>query len=261
VAPRAFAISDRHVFVVVDNAIHRLPLEGAASGSPITLSGAPYPKDLTAAYAGETLLIGDANGPAQILADVDGATRLSGTYTVGDGGVISLTGLYGVRQVAENGTHFAVSLPGNSNAEAHLVAPSALERNPSPCSLAGNQNLAAQLASSGDTVGWVERMPMDVFRLHTERIVDGACTEFDEFEFGRHPSTALGLIDENFAVVVDSYTVPSVDVAVLDLRTHAVVGAPVANVPVGSGHPLTFTMGPPHHAVLLSQHRPALLAF
>jgi hypothetical protein len=269
VAPRAFAVSDSHVFAVVDAGIHRLPLEGAASGTPVPLSGAPSPKELTAAYTGGTLLVGDDNGPAQALADGSSAVTLLGTRSVGDAGVegglvVSVSGLYGVHQVASNGTDFVVSLPGAPGLQTHLVTPAALELNPSPCNLGSVMNLSSQLAVFGNTIAWVEQFPFSrPVRLRSATIVDGVCTDLGFVEFGMSlvTGTALGLVDENLALVIEDTSFPTVDIAIIDRRTAAMVGPSIAGLHIGRGHPFAFAMGLPHHAVLVSQDLPALLEF
>jgi hypothetical protein len=264
VAPLAFAVSDSQVFAVVSNAIYRLPLDGAASGVPIALSGSPSAKDLIAAHAGGTLLVGDALGPAQVLSEGENSVRLSGTYSIGDGGYgnVSITGLYGVHQIATSGTRFAISLLRGPPIQAHLL-PESLELNASPCSLGSTPNLFTQLAAFGDTIAWVEQLPFShPVRLRSGRIVDGVCTDLGFVEFGMsgQSGTALGLVDENLALVVDYAGAYTADVAIIDRRTAAMVGAHVTNLNVGS-YPVAFAMGLPHHAVVITKDRPALLEF
>lgn len=268
VAPRAFAVSESHVFAIVDAGIHRLPLEGAASGTPVPLSGAPDSKELMAAHTGGTFLVGDLNGPAQALADGEDSTRLFGTYSVSDGGVeaglvVSMSGLYGVGQIASNGADFAVSMKHAPYMQAHVLAPASLELNPSPCNIGTVVNLFSQLAVSGSTIAWIERLPFShPVRLHSARVVDGVCADLGFVEFGMSldSATALGLVDENLALVVDHATGYTADVAIIDRRTGAMVGAHLTNLNIGS-YPIAFEVGLPRHAVLVSKDRPALLEF
>jgi hypothetical protein len=269
VAPRAFAVSDDRVFTIVDGSIRRLSMDGVESEPPVPLSGAPSSSGLTAAYAGGTLLVGDVGGPAQALADGENATRLHGTRSVSDAGAeggvnVSYSGLWGLPEIAENGTHFAVPVVHFPYMQSHLVPADALELNPSPCDLGSNLDRLSQFGVFESTIAWVQRLPMNLpegsGRLHFRRIVDGSCTDLGWVPFGQLPGDAVGLIDDNLAIILEHTSGYRFDLAIIDRRTGAKVGSPVSVVDVLPGYPLRLVMGP-RRAVVVARDRSALVAF
>jgi hypothetical protein len=236
-APKALAVSATHAFVVVDGAVVRLPLRGApeagAAEQAIPLVGTVDARHITLGHAAGFLLVGDYAGPAQSLADGASAFDVWDTATV-DGG----RPLIAIARVASDGGRFAVRLADGVGTAIRYVEPGVFVPSAEGC-LSGSLPNLAQIALSGSTLAWVLQPAVGYYQLHFATLAEGGCSDHVTVFFADSPlaSSAVGLIGEGSALVIESFVYPFLDVAIYGRAAAARVGDSLRVPSLGTSDP------------------------
>jgi hypothetical protein len=251
VVPRAFGTSAGFAYVVIGNAINRVPIGGSTTATavlPITLGGAAL--TVTGAYAAGWFLVGQTSGATYALYDTASAL---------DSGAGSLTN---VNRVVTDGKSFAFRNLVVNTAEAHLIgASSPFKALQTPCAAGTAANLGDPLGVSGNTVAWIICGGTSC-QLHFATVSGGVCTPGSSVAVGMSGASArfVGLIDDQYALVLPNVFGTSADVQIIKAGG-GFSSKILAGVSLGSKAAYMFVMGPPHYAVVLSDDFPAVISF
>jgi hypothetical protein len=170
------------------------------------------------------LLITDFAGPARALADR--SRRVEWLGSMADGGP---QGLAGAGAVASDGRRFAVRFLDGVT----WASPGDFSLGPT-CTSVGFF-VGYPVGVHGDTLAWVQQGAHGPYFLRLATAGVSACTSSDVVEFSQVPlaATAVGLIDDRYALVVSRWYANLVDVTIEDRVTLGPRGATLANVDVG----------------------------
>jgi hypothetical protein len=249
--PHAFGASREFVYVVGVNKAYRVPRAGSTTTPGANLA-TTVSETAIGAYANGYLLIGDAQG-----------TKTAQVFSDDTGTVSTATKIGAIFAVASDGLNFAFTTLGSQMLVNAVPSGPGMAANAAPCSGGSVMAMDYPVSISGQTVAWVVTAG-NYMQVTFATIAQGSCAEkmLDRVLFGKPGKGAppvVGLINDNQALVFDSYESGSGDMRLVERRGGA---TPPFTVKLGGQkYPTAIVVGEQHYAFIVADNAPAMIHF